>query len=950
MSLSQEQLSEGFEPSSSATNTSDIVSVATEDEEDLKDYCKGGYHPVHVGDTFSDNRYLIVRKLGWGHFSTVWLAKDFKMNRHVALKVVKSAQHYTETALDEIKLLQKLVAANPNHAGRRHCVSLLDHFKHRGPNGTHVCMVFEVLGENLLGLIKRYQHRGVPPNIVKQIAKQVLLGLDYMHSECGIIHTDLKPENVLICIEDVEAVVQAELRTNPAAVPTKIVGVPPSQGRGGTQTPRREGIFITGSQPLPSPSSSLGSSPMFDKWAFGMSRIDNGDSDRVRSGDSHSGTGTGATSTSGLGGAPSLSALASGSGAGSSSNSNSTGGPTTAAAAVTPGGSAAVSAGTSKDADILGHGFSQMSTNEPTPEPFGTKKQLTTAVVHHGPSLLTQQVQAQRQAQEQQRQQQEASGSGSASGHGSAAPAAASAAENATASTTDTPMSTNGSYSPASHHSAMSTDPPTIPVSEPAATTSASTDATPSGAQDASSASSSSHPQPPPLSESTGVAVDSSSATTTTTTSGNAAPGPSNLSQYYAPAPAAGDPNTLPPPPPYDPSSLERITVKIADLGNACWTDHHFTNDIQTRQYRCPEVILGANWGTSADMWSAACMFFELLTGDYLFDPAAGTRYNKDDDHIAQVIELLGDFPKPLAFSGKYSADLFNRRGELRHIQRLRFWPLISVLQEKYLMPFDEANQLSTFLLPMLRLHPERRAPARDLTDHEWIGGIKVQGELELEWARARGQLADASMSDAPGVGGGGGGPAGSGSAPVDIARMMGTATGGAEDMNDALKPISSSFGSTGGVEMSPNVSQMPPGLVLNHASMDEAKRRALQASTLRGATKDEEGEGAAQGGSSSRLGAGEEAMPEGEAAISSLLLATESRSVPPPATRDHAPAGAGAASQPPAVAAPLRSSTLATSAPATGTSASGSLDPAAAVAGAPQQQQNLTPAAVAAQ
>jgi serine/threonine-protein kinase SRPK3 len=52
----------------------------------------------------------------------------------------------------------------------------------------------------------------------------------------------------------------------------------------------------------------------------------------------------------------------------------------------------------------------------------------------------------------------------------------------------------------------------------------------------------------------------------------------------------------------------ERITVKIADLGNACWTDHHFTDDIQTRQYRCPEVILGGKWGTSADVWSAACV------------------------------------------------------------------------------------------------------------------------------------------------------------------------------------------------------------------------------------------------------------------------------------------------------------------------------------------------------
>ena len=53
---------------------------------------------------------------------------------------------------------------------------------------------------------------------------------------------------------------------------------------------------------------------------------------------------------------------------------------------------------------------------------------------------------------------------------------------------------------------------------------------------------------------------------------------------------------------------IDVISVKIADLGNACWVGHHFTNDIQTRQYRSPEVILGAKWGASTDVWSMACM------------------------------------------------------------------------------------------------------------------------------------------------------------------------------------------------------------------------------------------------------------------------------------------------------------------------------------------------------
>lgn len=46
-----------------------------EEQEDDTQYCRGGYHPVVIGDVF-DNRYRVVRKLGWGHFSTVWLCRE----------------------------------------------------------------------------------------------------------------------------------------------------------------------------------------------------------------------------------------------------------------------------------------------------------------------------------------------------------------------------------------------------------------------------------------------------------------------------------------------------------------------------------------------------------------------------------------------------------------------------------------------------------------------------------------------------------------------------------------------------------------------------------------------------------------------------------------------------------------------------------------------------------
>jgi serine/threonine-protein kinase SRPK3 len=228
--------------SPSSSTSEEDPAEATADEEDSEDYCKGGYHPVHVGETYNNGKYVVVRKLGWGHFSTVWLSRDTTTGKHVALKVVRSAAHYTETAIDEIKLLNKVVQANPDHPGRRYVVSLLDSFEHKGPNGVHVCMVFEVLGENLLGLIKRWNHRGIPMPLVKQITKQVLLGLDYLHRECGIIHTDLKPENVLIEIGDVEQIVKAFVKDDKDG-----------SKDGNPNGRRRRRTLITGSQPLPSP-------------------------------------------------------------------------------------------------------------------------------------------------------------------------------------------------------------------------------------------------------------------------------------------------------------------------------------------------------------------------------------------------------------------------------------------------------------------------------------------------------------------------------------------------------------------------------------------------------------------------------------------------------------------------------------------------------------------------
>lgn len=479
-------------------DTTDEEIEEPEGEEGLEDYKKGGYHPAYKGETYKDGKYTLVRKLGWGHFSTVWLARDNEMSRHVAVKIVRSARQYTETALDEVKLLRKVSETKQQHEGKDHIIAFLDHFMHHGPNGEHVIMVFEVLGESLLSLIKRYKHRGIPVIYVKQIAKQMLLALDFMHRDCGIIHTDLKPENALIEIGDVEQIVakveaseraqrnlrKFEKRQSRVSSTNSVSTM--SNTTSGSSTPSRNGrrsrrqTLIIGSQPLPSP---------------------------IRS-------------------------------------------------------------------HFMGDLHSPVTFNSTTPKNESPLKSQSEAV---GQSL-----------------------------------------------------------------SSMSISP--------------------------------------------------------------------ESSSHYSDARSQIEPDTE-----------HLISVKIVDLGNSCWYDEHFTDDIQTREYRSPEVLIGAPWGCSADIWSMACTIFELLTGDYLFHPVKGHSYSKDDDHIAQVIELLGKFPSQLLKDGRYTREFFNSRGELRNISKLKPWGLKSVLMEKYKYSETDAHEIADFLLPMLSVNPEKRADAGGMLNHPWL-------------------------------------------------------------------------------------------------------------------------------------------------------------------------------------------------------------------------------------
>ena len=164
------------------------------------------------------------------------------------------------------------------------------------------------------------------------------------------------------------------------------------------------------------------------------------------------------------------------------------------------------------------------------------------------------------------------------------------------------------------------------------------------------------------------------------------------------------------------------FNIRIVDMGNACQIKKHYSDVIQTREYRSPEVILEGHYDETADIWSLACMVFELATGDYLFEPKRGKTYTKDDDHLASITELIGT-PKDLdwLFSNDGVDGFYSKKGKLKRIKKLKPWPLQDVLIEKYNMKYGEALFLSRFLNRMLAWRPKDRASAYKLLDDPWL-------------------------------------------------------------------------------------------------------------------------------------------------------------------------------------------------------------------------------------
>ena len=571
------------------------------EDEGLSDYKVNGYHPVHIGEVLLE-RYIIMQKLGYGHFSTAWLALDTKYGNYVAIKIQKAAQQYIDAAYDEVEILQELGKHNFDKewiaslkeyykdekdklddietTENSKVVQLLNSFIYHGQNGRHFCMVFEIVGVTLLELIKRYNYKGIPLPYIRIITKQILIGLDFLHRMCHIIHTDLKPENVLVCLtKDELKEIQSSGHLNIQKTDKK------KKNKKNTNNDINENKInneeknaISGKQ-LRKKRQKFRKKQIKKMEKMGMSpqEIEKKMNEIMKEK------------------------------------------------------KVAIQEKEEENIDV---------------DNFDIDELIERPRVSSVPKIN---INNQKDEEDYQDEDDE-----------------------------DNYMDNNSSLY-------------NINLMEYGKNLQRY------------------------LKEKTRILhdedyrrniIEKNNILSSEVSEQEKSKMMKKLSEKMS---RRG--------PEIDPS----IEVKICDIGNACWFNHHFSTIIQTRQYRSPEVILGINYNETSDIWSLACMLFELATGDFLFEPRKGDTFSKNDDHLAQIIEAVGKMPKNFALSGTDSYKYFDKKGKLRRIKNLIYFPIKDILVKKYNFKEKEAQAFSDFLMPMLEYYPNKRASARDLLRHPWL-------------------------------------------------------------------------------------------------------------------------------------------------------------------------------------------------------------------------------------
>lgn len=133
---------------------------------------------------------------------------------------------------------------------------------------------------------------------------------------------------------------------------------------------------------------------------------------------------------------------------------------------------------------------------------------------------------------------------------------------------------------------------------------------------------------------------------------------------------------------PYSEQTSE-VNIVLGDWGVATWSDAHLTELIQLVLLRTPEVLIGASWGPTVDLWNFGAMLLEATQGKKMFSGRRPTDGRYDFRmHLREIENMFGPFPRSFLDTGnpKIVQDYFNEDGKVKHFSNISRPPLDSLV------------------------------------------------------------------------------------------------------------------------------------------------------------------------------------------------------------------------------------------------------------------------------
>ena len=164
------------------------------------------------------------------------------------------------------------------------------------------------------------------------------------------------------------------------------------------------------------------------------------------------------------------------------------------------------------------------------------------------------------------------------------------------------------------------------------------------------------------------------------------------------------------------------IECKLIDLGNSEILGHNNDDEIMIRSYRPPENIMNSFYNEKADIWAMGCIFYELVTGEYLFDIDRDLTDNeKDRDHLHQMYEILGKISKDYALDCEFSEQLFDNKGRVLNKKHCDYTTIDKILINEFEMNDIDSQNIYEFLKKLLDYNIKTRYSAIYAYNDKWL-------------------------------------------------------------------------------------------------------------------------------------------------------------------------------------------------------------------------------------